>query len=101
MTLIYKQQSLIVSLNFTKIINLLFKSDWLITMLLQGKQRNMLTQEDVALGKIRFCISAAGFISSLNPLHIRAGRVFAVYFSAGGHRQGRSLDDSVKKMHKV
>ncbi len=35
----YKQQTLIVSLNFTKIINLFFKSDWLITMLLQGQQR--------------------------------------------------------------
>ncbi len=39
MTLIYKQQTLIVRLNFTKIKNLLFKSDWLITMLFQGQQR--------------------------------------------------------------
>ncbi len=45
----YKHQTLIVSLNFTEIINLFFKSDWLITML---------TQEHVALGKIRFCIEA-------------------------------------------
>ncbi len=41
----YKQQTLIVSLNFTKIINLFFKSDWLITMSFQGQQscwsRNM------------------------------------------------------------
>ncbi len=35
----YKQQTLIVSLNFTKIINLFFKSDWLIIMLFQGQQR--------------------------------------------------------------
>ncbi len=35
----YKQQTLIVSLNFTKIINLFFKSDWLITMLFQCQQR--------------------------------------------------------------
>ncbi len=32
-------QTLIVSLNFTKIINWFFKSDWLITMLFQGQQR--------------------------------------------------------------
>ncbi len=32
-------QTLIVSLNFTKIINLFFKSDWLITTLFQGQQR--------------------------------------------------------------
>ncbi len=32
-------QTLIVSLNFTKIINLFLKSDWLITMLFQGQQR--------------------------------------------------------------
>ncbi len=37
----YKQQTLIEILNFTKIINLFFKSDWLITMLFQGQQRNM------------------------------------------------------------
>ncbi len=35
----YKQQTLIISLNFTTIINLFFKSDWLITMLFQGQQR--------------------------------------------------------------
>ncbi len=35
----YKQQTLIVSLNKKKIINLFFKSDWLITMLFQGQQR--------------------------------------------------------------
>ncbi len=35
----YKHQTLILSLNFTKIINLFFKSDWLITMLFQGQQR--------------------------------------------------------------
>ncbi len=39
MPLIYKHQTLIISLNFTKIINLFFKSDWLITMLFQGQQR--------------------------------------------------------------
>ncbi len=39
MTLIYKQQTLIVSLNFTKTTDLFFKSDWLITMLFQGQQR--------------------------------------------------------------
>ncbi len=41
----YKQQTLIVSLNFKKIINLFFKSDWLITMLFQGQQ------EHIVLGK--------------------------------------------------
>ncbi len=45
MTLMYKQQTLIVSLHFTKIIKLFFKYDWLITMLFQGQQicwpRNM------------------------------------------------------------
>ncbi len=35
----YKQQILIVNLHFTKIINLIFKSDWLITMVFQGQQR--------------------------------------------------------------
>ncbi len=35
----YKQQTLIISLNFKKIINLFFKSDWLITMLFLGQQR--------------------------------------------------------------
>ncbi len=35
----YKQQTLIISLNFTKIINLFFKSDWLMTMLFLGQQR--------------------------------------------------------------
>ncbi len=35
----YKQQTLIVSLNFRNIINLFFKSDWLIAMLFQGQQR--------------------------------------------------------------
>ncbi len=35
----YKHQTLIVSLNLTKIINLFIKSDWLITMLFQGQQR--------------------------------------------------------------
>ncbi len=39
MTLMYKHQTLIVSLNFTKIINVFFKSDWLITMLFQAQQR--------------------------------------------------------------
>ncbi len=39
MTLKYKQQTLIVSLNFAKIINVFFESDWLITMLFQGQQR--------------------------------------------------------------
>ncbi len=39
MTLMYKQQTLIVSINFTKIINVFFKSDCLITMLFQGQQR--------------------------------------------------------------
>ncbi len=39
MTLMYKQQTLIVSLNFTKIIKLFFKYDWLITMLFQCQQR--------------------------------------------------------------
>ncbi len=34
-----KQQTLIVTVNFTTIINLFFKSDWLITMLFQGQQR--------------------------------------------------------------
>ncbi len=37
--LMFKQQTLIVSLNFRKIINLFFKPDWLITMLFQGQQR--------------------------------------------------------------
>ncbi len=40
-----------------KIINLFFKSDWLITMLLQGSTK-ILIQEHVALGKIRFCVLA-------------------------------------------
>ncbi len=35
----YKQQTLIASLNFTNIINFFLKSDWLITMLFQGQQR--------------------------------------------------------------
>ncbi len=35
----YKQQTLIVSLNFTNIINFFLKSPWLITMLFQGQQR--------------------------------------------------------------
>ncbi len=39
MTLMYKHQTLIVNLNFTKTINWFFKSDWLITMLFQGQQR--------------------------------------------------------------
>ncbi len=38
-TMIYKHQTLIVYLNFTKIINLFFKSDWLIKMLFRGQQR--------------------------------------------------------------
>ncbi len=33
MILMYKQQTLIISLNFTKVINLFFKSDWLIIIL--------------------------------------------------------------------
>ncbi len=36
MTLMYKQQTLIASLNFTKIINLFLQFDCLITMLFQG-----------------------------------------------------------------
>ncbi len=39
MTLMYKHQTLIVSLNYTQIINWFFKSDWIITMLFQGQQR--------------------------------------------------------------
>ncbi len=35
----YRHQTLIVILNFTKIINWFLKSDWLITMLFQGQQR--------------------------------------------------------------
>ncbi len=64
MTLMYKQQTLIVGLNFTKMINLFFKSD-LITDLttdldlvnnnvVPGSTK-MLIQKHVALGKIRFC----------------------------------------------
>ncbi len=39
MTLLYKHQTLFVSLNYPKIKNLFFKSDWLITMLFQGQQK--------------------------------------------------------------
>ncbi len=35
----YKHQTLIVSINFIKAINVFFKSDWLITTLFQGQQR--------------------------------------------------------------
>ncbi len=48
----YKQKTLIASLNFTKNINLFFKSDWLITMLFQGK--------------IRFCFA---IVMNLVPTH--------------------------------
>ncbi len=40
----HKQQTLILSLNFTKIINLFFKYDWLITMLFQGRNMSHLVK---------------------------------------------------------
>ncbi len=53
-TLMYRHKTLIVILNFTKIINWFLKSDWLITMLFQGQQRCW-PRNHVALGNIRLC----------------------------------------------
>ncbi len=49
----YEQQTLIVSLHFTKIINLFLKF-WSVNNNVVPGSTKMLTQEHVALGKIRF-----------------------------------------------
>ncbi len=62
----YKQQTLIVSLNFTKIINLFFKSDWLITMSFQGQQscwsRNMLHLVKSGSATVSISLTLYGYV---------------------------------------
>ncbi len=60
----YKQQSLIVSLDFRKMINLFFKSDWLIAMLFQGQQRCLSRNMShlVKSGSAHSLLSSSGMI---------------------------------------
>ncbi len=51
MTLMYKQQTLIVSLNLTKIINLFFKSDWNMSHLVKFGSASKDVREIVDLHK--------------------------------------------------
>ncbi len=64
MTLMYKQQTQIVSLNFRNIINLFFKSDWLIAMLFQGQQRYLSRNMShlVKSGSAHSLLSSSGII---------------------------------------